>query len=192
MKRLLVPLVVVLLLVTAAPAFAEWELGLSWTPVTKDVVTQTGTQTVWDAMFGTHVGLSLAIFYGSWDAIAIPNTKVEMWTNSAYSVPGFVNLFDAGLKLTLKPIELFAEAGTNMLYVYKQSLLSGSFGVNFRVGVGLRFGGLGITLAGTSLFNSFDELGGAFADLGSSDTRDRGWTRITGSMFPSLGLALYF
>lgn len=32
MKKILLPLAAVLLLAMAVPAFAEWELGLGWTP----------------------------------------------------------------------------------------------------------------------------------------------------------------
>lgn len=192
MKRVLVLVSAVLLLALATPAFAEWELGASFTPVSTN--TDVSGQQKWDAMWGTHIGLSWFILYGSWDAIAVPNFMVENMTNSAFSVPGFINLFDAGIRIVLSPLVGFAEVGTNALWVYQEGLLKDGLGANLRVGLGLKFGGWGVNVAGTSVFSSFSDLKQALQDLASqsSSTQKRGWNEVTKGMFPSAQLGIYF
>src|SRR5271157_5150815 len=103
MKKLLVPLAVLLLLALAVPAaFAEVELGISATPVPGG---QGTTTTEADFITGFHVGANWGILYGSWDALAMParfisnmtgywDTTQGIYVEGPY-LPGFLNLFDA-------------------------------------------------------------------------------------------------
>ena len=78
MKRILLPLAAVLLLAMAVPAFADWELGMGWTP-SRDIVDST--------IVNFHVAYAWSILYFSWDAYAMPDywvynatTYTDPWT----------------------------------------------------------------------------------------------------------------
>jgi hypothetical protein len=198
MKKLLIPLAVLVLLALATPAFAEWELGMSWTPVSQTVY---GNQTELDSIVGYHVAYSWSILYLSWDAFALPNFMVENWTGywdgasqryvSGYYAPGFLNLFDVGIKLNLKPLVAFAEVGTNCLYVYQEGMLPGGFGANLRVGAGVKFGWIGVSLTGTSVFASWQDLTATLDALGDKESRAWAWNNIVESLVPSLQVTFY-
>ncbi len=117
MKKLLVPLAVALLLALAVPAaFAapsNVELGLSWTS-TSFLQGQAGST---DSILGFHAAYDWFILTASWDSLAINSATMEAMTG--VSVPGFINYFDAGLKLRFRPFELGAEIGTNYVYFYQ-------------------------------------------------------------------------
>ena len=198
MKKLLVPLAVMLLLALAVPAaFAELELGMSWTPIQDTTaVSPTATQNV----PGFHVGYSWFILYAAWDALAMPNYWVEQVTWSIDSTgtfvpginkPGFLNLYDAGIRLVLQPLEIYALIGTNNLRVYQQTSDRG-FGANIRLGAGLKFGFWGINISGTNVYGSFDDLTAVLKGLGSSSTRDWSIKQITDGLVPSVNLTFYF
>jgi hypothetical protein len=193
MKKLLVPLVVVALLVLAVPAaFAEWELGIGLTP--GQVAGNTDPNA--DPLLNLHLGYSWNILYVSWDAYAMPDYWV--WQNTTYVdpgtgyvvtgilAPGFLNLFDVGLKFVLRPLIAYAEVGTNYLYV-RGGEGAGKIGVNLRVGAGVKFGWWGINISGTQVFASFADLAGAFHQVGHGD-----WSYLTGGMVPTLNFAIYF
>ena len=193
MKKLLVPLVVVALLALAVPAaFAEWELGIGLTPGQVGGNTDPNA----DPLLNFHVGYSWSILYASWDAYAMPDYWVLQNTtyvdpSSGYIVqgipaPGFLNLFDVGLKIVLRPFIGYAEIGTNYLYV-RGGLSYGKVGVNFRLGAGVKFGFWGINLSGTQVFASLADLDGAFHQAGHGD-----WSYLTGGMVPTLNFAIYF
>jgi hypothetical protein len=93
-----------------------------------------------------------------------PNTG---WYYPGANVPGFLNLFDVGLRFVLKPIIGYVEIGTNRLYLYGGQIdrdpLGGSgVGVNLRGGIGVKFGWWGINLSGTQVFASWNDMRGAF------------------------------
>jgi hypothetical protein len=121
MRKWIVALLIMVAL--SVPMFAlGWEVGLSGTPVPAD----NGDI---EALVGFHFGFSpWAILYASWDALVAPPSLVENLTGS-YDVeseitkggqyrPGFLNLFDVGIRLVLGPIVAFTEIGTNAIHVY--------------------------------------------------------------------------
>jgi hypothetical protein len=192
MKKLLMPLAVVLLLCLAIPgAFAEAELGLGFTPGS---VGGGGPDSQIIPSF--HVGYSWNILYISWDAYAMPDywtytmtTYVDPntgWTYPGYPVPSFLNMFDAGIKIVLKPFIGYAEVGPNFLYL-RGGQTYGKVGVNIRLGAGVKFGWWGINLSGTQVFASWDDMGAAFRWAGKGD-----WSYITQGMAPTLNFTLYF
>jgi hypothetical protein len=187
MKKILLPLAAVLLLSMAVPAFAygprgEWELGLSWTP-SKDANNVTDPNAV-NSILGFHVGYAWSVLYFSWDAYAMPDYWVSNMTG--YYAPGFLNLFDVGLRFVIRPILAYAEVGGNNLFIYG-SQDYGNIGVNARVGVGLKFGWWGINVSGTQVFGNWDDLSAAFSDAARGD-----WSTLTDGSTASLNFAIYF
>ncbi len=179
----------------ARMTFDDWEIGISGTPVGDS---QTGAL---DWLLGFHLAYAWSILYFSWDSIAVPNYLVQAWTGGyvdssgnyvdGYSVPGFLNLWDAGLRLILKPVVAIAEAGVNALYVYQLGLLPG-LGANLRLGAGLKFGFWGISVTGTSVYQSWSDLASTVGGLFSSDTQTSALNRIAQSLVPSFQLTFYF
>jgi hypothetical protein len=172
MKKLLVPLAVIGLLALAVPsAFAEWELGIGWSP---SVNAASSDPNAVSSLISYHVGFSWTILYASWDAYALPDYMVYNITSyvdpvsgyfvPGYYVPGFMNLFDVGLKLYLRPFLGYVEIGTNALYLYGGQFYQGGLGVNARAGVGLKFGWWGVNISGTDVFSSWNDLRGAFSE----------------------------
>jgi hypothetical protein len=192
MKKLLVPLAVVLLLGLAIPgAFAEAELGFGLTPGSVG-----GGGPDAQVIPSFHVGYSWNILYLSRDAYAMP----DYWTYNmttyvdpnygnvvpGYLVPSFLNMFDAGIKVVLKPFLLYGEVGPNFLYL-RGGQTYGKVGVNIRLGAGLKFGWWGINLSGTQVFASWSDMGAAFNQAGKGN-----WSFLTQGMTPTLNFALYF
>jgi hypothetical protein len=198
MKKLLVPLAVMLLLALAPAAFAELELGMSWTPINDpNALTDNAMQNI----PGFHVGYGWFILYGSWDSLAMPAFWVEQAaaytdpTNGAVtpgpSVPAFLNLYDVGVRLTLQPLEVYATVGTNNLKVYNDTTNYG-FGANIRLGAGLKFGFWGVNISGTNVYGSVDDMVAVLKALGADKTRDWALKQITDGLVPSLNLTFYF
>jgi len=202
MKRLLVLLAALLLVAVAVPAaFADVELGISATPIP---IQNGDTQEV-STITGFHVAYAWGILYLSWDALAMPAQVISNMTGyfdpniGAYvdgpMVPGFLNLYDVGLRLMLKPIVIYTEIGTNSIYVYKPAEhpgFGGDFGANFRVGAGAAFGFWGLNLSGTAAFADFGQLATAFKNLAANSTRQAGIDALANSLVPSLNLTFYF
>jgi len=193
MKKLLVPLAVILLLALAVPAaFAEAELGIGLTP--GQIAGNTDPNA--DPLLNFHIGWSWNILYFSWDAYAMP----DYWTYSnttyvdpnygdiipGYLVPSFLNMFDVGVKIVLRPFIGYAEVGPNFLYL-RGGQSYGKVGVNVRLGAGVKFGWWGINLSGTQVFASWYDLRAAFKQAGYGD-----WSYITQGMTPTLNFTLYF
>ncbi len=177
MRRAYVPLVILVLLALSTPAFSEIELGASFTPAeflmseeAKQLEQFIGAEEDFEAIVGFHIGYSWWwIFYGSWDAIVMPPWWIYSITvgpdSSGTYKPGFLNLMDIGVRPTLGPIMLLAEAGLNNIYIHGQQAEIGiesatepNFGVNLRLGAGLKFGWWGITVTGTSVFATFTKM----------------------------------
>jgi hypothetical protein len=183
MKKLLMPLAVVMLLALAAPAaFAEWELGMGWSPSQNAYSTD---PTAVNSLINFHVGYSWQILYASWDAYALPDYWVYNYVG--VPVPGFMNLFDVGLKLVLQPIIGYVEVGTNALYLYGGQFYSGGFGVNARAGVGLKFGWWGVNVSGTQSFANWNDMGYAFQQASKGN-----WSVLGDGALLSFNFALYF
>ena len=177
----------------AIPAFAEWELGVSWTPVPNALTD--GNSRI-DSMTGYHVGYASSIVYGSWDILVVPEFLVEDWTQY-YDVEtgiyhpgcydsGYLHLFDAGIRLVARPFIGFAEAGINSLFVHGEGFIPGGFGANLRLGLGVKFGWWGVTLSGTSVFTSWRDLVDTVQALGSTETRPLALNAIESSLVPSI------
>lgn len=182
MKKILLPLV--LLVAMAVPAFAEWELGLGWTP--NQNAGNISDPNAVTSILSFHVGYAWHILYFSWDAFAMPDYWVSNVTNSDYYAPGFLNLFDVGVRLVLQPVLAYAEAGANNLYIYGGQD-DGNVGVNARAGVGLKFGWWGVNVSGTQVFSSLTDLGVALHDAAHGN-----WSPLSDGSMVSLNFAIYF
>jgi hypothetical protein len=190
MKKHLVPIAVILLLALAAPsAFAELELGMSWTPVT---YTTYEAAAVTQSVPGFHVGYGWFILYASWDSLAMPSWFVQAYTgNPDLYTPGFLNLYDVGVRFVIKPVLLYATVGTNSMnpYNYAGDI---SYGANIRLGAGLKFGWWGINISGTNVYGSWDDLTAVVKALGAEETRPWAYDQIVNGLVPSLNLTFYF
>jgi hypothetical protein len=196
MKKLVLPLGAILLLALAVPtAFSEAELGIGLSPGT--VANPPDPYNV-DPIIDFHVGWSYSILYLSWDAYAMPDYWVYNNTTyvdpgsgyvvQGYLVPGFLNLFDVGAKFEfLKPFLFYAEIGTNMLYL-RGGATYGRFGVNARLGVGLKFRYWGVNFSGTQVFASTDDMNAAFHQGFAYGN----WSDLTQGMVPTLNFVIYF
>lgn len=166
--------------VLASPLFANsWELGVSLTPTAGNNDSEYDTTSADSAaeklVPGFHVGYRfLGILYASWEAMVLPPEYVTDMTATFYETggeiyyqpgpfrPGFLNLWDVGLKLVLGPIVAHTELGVNNIYVYKQADLEerfeSNFGANWRIGLGLKLDRWGVNLDATTIFPSWDSM----------------------------------
>ena len=195
-KSVLLVALVLLAMFVATPAFAELELGLSWTPVPadEDDKNATGDEEL-ESMTGFHVGYGFwGIFYGSWDALVMPPRMIKGFTG--YEFPGFLNLFDAGIRLRIGPVITYATAGLNNLYVYRQAELGqidASVGANLRLGAGVKFGWWGVNVSGTAVFDTFKQLTQTVTALAGTELeRQVAVDTIVNGLIPSLNVTLYF
>ena len=173
----------------------HWEVGMSGTPISNP------EKNTWDALVGFHFAYAWNNLYISWDSIAVPEYLVQAWTGGyfdssgdyvvGYDVPGFLNLWDVGLRLIHRPLVGIVEVGVNSLYVYQQGLLAGGLGANIRLGAGLKFGFWGFSLTETSVYQSWDDLTTVIGGLFSSDNRASSWNRITQSFVSSFQFTFY-
>ena len=125
MRRLLILTCVLLLgAVFVAPTFSsDWEFGISWTPVPGEDTGRSEDEEL-ESITGFHVAYSpWAILYASWDALVLPAQSIsgmtgyydeekDEWTEGFYR-PGYLNLFDAGIRLVLGPVLVAAQVGAN-------------------------------------------------------------------------------
>ena len=201
MRKAVFVVAAVLLLIMAAPAYSdELELGLSWTPIPGEDTSRTEDEEL-ESMTGFHIGYStLGILYGSWEALVMPPSLAGGMTSyydeetgnyfDGYYLPGFLNLYDVGIRISFQPIVGFIMVGANNIWIYKEGIV-GTFGANMRVGIGIRSDWFGVTLTGTSVFASMDKLFGALKGLASDQTRDWAVQEITSGLVPSLLAVLY-
>jgi hypothetical protein len=182
---------VLLIIAAAMPAFSnELEVGLSFTPLPGG---QDSPQGEMDFMFGFHFGYSfLYILYATWDSLVVPPPMIFDWTG--YDRPGYLNLYDAGVRFSIGPVIAYAEVGLNSIYVYKQETIGfdPNFGANLRLGVGARFGWVGVNVSGTSVFPSFDYMIGTLKGLVADSTRKQSLGKIRDTLVPSLNFTMYF
>ena len=191
-RTVLTVAVVVLLLIISAPVYSnELELGLSWMPVPTD---ENQTEDAVDSITGFHVGyVMLNFLYGSWDALVMPPSIISQWTG-LYR-PGFLNLYDVGIRLQIKPVVVHLGIGLNNVYVYRQGdvqALENNMGANLRLGAGLRFDWWGIGLTGTAVFPSFDYMVDTLKGLVPDSSRQFAMQKIVDSLVPAIALTLYF
>jgi hypothetical protein len=195
-KSVLLVAFVLLAMFVATPAFAELELGLSWTPVPADAddPNATGEEEL-ESMMGFHVGYGFwGIFYASWDSLVMPPRLIAGFTG--YELPGFLNLYDAGIRLRIGPVIAYVTAGINNLYVYRQAELGqidASVGANLRLGAGAQFGWWGVNVSGTAVFDTFKQLTQTVGALAGTDLeRQVAVDTIVNGLIPSLNVTLYF
>ena len=191
MRKIVMCALVLLVLTAVVPAFSRnFDIGMSFTPVLGDPSTDEGEL---DLMFGFHFGYSfLYILYASWDAVIIPPSVIQEWTG--LKRPGFLNLYDAGVKFSIGRIIAYAEFGLNSIYVYKQDTIGfdPNFGANLRLGAGMSFGWIGVTLSGTAVFPSFDYMIGTLKGLIADSTRKTSLEKIGDTLVPSVNVTMYF
>jgi len=141
---------------------------------------------------GFHVGYGWFILYASWDSIAMPSWFVEQYTHDAsLSVPGFLNLYDVGLRFLFKPVELYATVGTNSIHAYEHPL-DLSLGANIRLGAGLKFRWWGVSVSGTNVYGSWADLTAVVTGLTQPSTRAWAEQQILYGLVPSVNLTFYF
>lgn len=199
MKKTIAPLAAILLLALASPAFAEWEFGMSWTPAQDTGVV--ATDKMIQSITGFHVGYGFwYVVYGTWDALAIPpfmtSNLTQRWDENGnplggYNVPGFLNLYDIGVRFVLQPFVLSAQMGINNVYVYKEGLVPGMVGANVKIAAGLKFGIFGVGGSLLKPFGSFNEMQRVLGGLLKANTREWATQEVTKSMIPSLTFTLY-
>jgi hypothetical protein len=210
MKRCVLPIAVVLLLLFATPLFADWELGASFTPMSGGEGDYSENASFFDqSIKGFHFGYTWwRVAYATWDALVMPPQIIYGMTGSletddqgneyyreGYYRPGFLNLFDAGIRLILGPFVVSAGAGVNQLRVYHfQELpdLKTDLGANLRVALGLKFDWWGISVSGTSVFPSFDDVVKTVTGLaGSEFARQKALEAISNNLVPSIVFVMY-
>lgn len=192
MRKTVLAVAVVMLVMIAAPAFSnELELGLSWTPVPGN---EDYGEESYDSITGFHIGyVMLNFLYGSWDALVMPPSIISEWTG-LYR-PGFLNLWDFGVRFQIRPVIASAALGLNNIYVHRQGdiqSLENNFGANLRIAAGLRFDWWGIGLTGTAVFPSFDFMIDTLRGLFPESTRQFALQNIGDALVPSIALTLYF
>jgi hypothetical protein len=180
-------------MILAVPAFSnELELGLSWTPLPG--ADQNSPEGELDSITGFHIAYNWwAVMYASWDSLVMPPFIIQEWTG--YKRPGFLNLYNIGVRFTLGPVVGYATAGMNNIYVYKQEQLGGidnNFGANLRLGAGLKFNWWGINLSGTAVFPTFDYMVNTLKGLAAESTRNVSLAKIGDALVPSINLTFYF
>lgn len=202
MRKLIIALLMIAVL--ALPAFAKvgWEVGLSGTPIPNR---QGGDA---EALFGFHFGLSpWAILYASWDSLVLPPSMVSGMTGEydeekktnvgGYYRPGFLNLFDAGLRLIIGPVVAHVEMGVNQIHVYDPTTSigvanAGGFGANLRLALGLKFNWWGVSVSGTYVAPTMKDLVDTLKGLAAESTRKWALDEIANGLVPSLMVMLYF
>lgn len=200
MKKLLLPLAAIMLLAIAVPSFADWELGLGISPSQNS--TSTDPSQV-NSIIDFHVAYAWSILYFAWDAYAMPaywvynaTTYIDPssgWVYQGEDLPGFLNTFDVGLRVILRPVVFYGEIGTNLLYIYggqiyKSPAGDSGVGVNARLGVGFRFGFWGVNISGTQVFATWTDMRAAFDQaINHGNTSD-----LTAGSVLTLNFVLYF
>lgn len=204
MRRFLVPLIALLLLSFSTPVFAEIELGASFTPAeffmseeVRDLEAFLGSTDDFDMIYGFHVGYSWWwLFYASVDSLIVPPWFIYSITageQSGIYRPGYINMIDVGIRPTLGPLLIFAEAGLNNIFIYKQDELDNppdNLGVNLRIGGGLLMDWWSITVSGTSVFPNFDQMVNVLE--GIIDQNPQAIRYLMESLIPSINVNLHF
>ena len=121
-----------------------------------------------------------------------PTRSVNGWVYPGADVPGFLNIFDVGVRFILRPVVLYGEIGTNLLYLYGGQIYkdpNGSgVGVNARIGAGVKFGFWGVNISGTQVFATWTDMRAAFNQaINHGNTAD-----LTAGSVLTLNFVLYF
>ena len=184
-------LVALLVLAMTAPAFADLELGVSWTPIPAE---DASSEEEFESITGFHLGYQWwGIFYATWDSLVMPPRIMYGLTDKKR--PGFLNMFDAGIRLRLGPIIMYTTAGINHVYLYKQDQIGNydpDLGVNLRAGAGLKFGWWGANVSGTAVFADFEQMTQRLAALADERTAEIAAEKLLENLIPSINVTLYF
>jgi hypothetical protein len=187
MRKLIVAILFVA--VIALPGFSLGvDFGISGTLPTSAL---SGNFSASDIIPGFHVGISpWFILYASWDSLVMNSGAIGGLTGTY--LPGFLNLYDAGLRIILGPIVVLVEAGINNVYVYKQGVTGANgLGANLRVGLGLKFKWWGITATGTSVFPNFTNLVDTVKGLFYPDSQRLSLYYILNGLYPGVMAVIY-
>ena len=123
----------------------------------------------------------------------MPPSIISEWTG-LYR-PGFLNLWDFGIRIQIRPVVASVGLGLNSIYVYRQGdvqTLENNFGANLRLAGGLRFDWWGIGLSGTAVFPSFDYMIDTLKGLIPESSRQFAAQKIGDALVPSITFTLYF
>jgi len=215
-RKLLILVTAMVLLFLANAAFAELELGIGFTPpLAAGVPDEIKEDFLASSIKSFHVGFTWWwLFYASWDSLILPPylvqemaaTKGGTGENIYYTpgplVPGYLNLFDLGIRPRIGPLLAFAEVGINHMWIYGDSWgenpyradADTSVGVNARIGAGIAFDWWGIVASGTMVFPDFDAMAADFDTLsnGSDYAKNLVVEKLVGSIIPSIGFNVYF
>jgi hypothetical protein len=212
MKKLWVLLTVFLLLTVSLPVFAELELGVGFSPPlgSKDQNAGMSGNVVQDAMYSSHLGLSWWwLFYASVDSYVMPPYTIQDLTTTVnettgtvtpgYYRPGFLNLFDVGIRPELSSVILMLETGINYLYIWRSADVpdlanKSMLGVNLRGGVGYNFGFISAMVSGTVVFDNFQDVVTVFRNIAGNNQflRDQTLKGLLKSLYPTLTVNLHF
>jgi hypothetical protein len=202
MKRKILIFMALAGLLLATPVFAEWEFGVGITPIQAEEGVETSSF-LDQMMISGHVGYSFMwLFYGSIDSIILPPMVTQDLSSTTekegYYRPGYLNLFDVGVRPRIGPILAFVEVGASSLYVYKQEEIPDyepTVGFNARAGVGLVLKEKwGVTASGTVNFQELEVMTSTFEDLfnGTTYQQEQATETLMEKLIPTLTFNLYF
>jgi hypothetical protein len=189
------------MLILTATLYGEIELGMSFTPGSflksdeqkaLDAISVADQGTLGDNILGFHVGYSFWwLFYASFDSLIVP----PWWVDQQVGIPapGYINFFDVGIRPRIGPIYLLATVGINTLYIhsaYADKNAENSMGVNIRLGAGLKFDALGISLTGTYTEADFAQLQKTITAL-TEGNDPRAQREFIQKLMPTIGFNLH-
>lgn len=209
-KAKFLTIAVILTLLLLIPAAAdELELGMSLTPIGtegEDNPDPEAEDTVL-VLPGFHIGYRFAgIGFVSWDSYVMPPELITLMTAVYDSKtdqntlgpfrPGFLNTWNIGAKLIIGPLVGYSTIGINNIYVYKQAEypdeeFDSSFGTNWKVGAGWKFGDWGINLDFMAIFSSADTMFSEIDLLFSGNDDEQAAAKEKIQFIPSLVATLY-
>jgi len=209
-KGKLLTIAVILTLLILIPATAnELELGMSLTPIGtegEDNPDPEAEDTVL-VLPGFHVGYRFAgIGFISWDSYVMPPELITLMTSVYDSEtdqntlgpfrPGFLNTWNIGAKLIIGPLVGYSTIGLNNIYVYKQAEypdeeFNSSFGTNWKVGAGWKFGDWGINLDFMAIFSNADTMFSELDLLFTGNNEEQAAAKERIQFIPSLVATLY-
>ena len=180
--------------------------GVGYTPLSnEDLADDASFQE--SGLTSFHAGYSFWwLFYASWDSFIMPPYLVESMTGSlendvykeGYYRPGFLNMYDVGIRIHLGPVMGFATVGVNTLYVYRQDEdmldVGENIGANLRLGLGARFDWWGITASISSIQPSIDQAVMIIENMSSGDDylKTQAEEMFLANLVPSIMLVMYF
>ncbi len=115
--------------------------------------------------------------------------------------PGFLNMFDVGIRPQIGPVILMATVGINTIYIHGQNVeglvdmerVNPDLGANLRFGVGWKFDFWGLMITGTQIYPSFGDITDIFGGIinGSPQERREALNELQSNIVPSIVINLY-